>query len=80
MTFIGVNVQDVRERAEKLLRDTGVEWISLENQDGSLHTELGGLAMPFTVFISADGEIVDRHNGPLNESMLVDRINEKLLG
>lgn len=79
VTFLGVNVQDVRPRAIELLDETGVEWISLENEDGSLHTELGGLAMPFTVFIAADGEIVDRHNGPLNESALFDRIEEKLL-
>ena len=36
--------------------------------------------MPFTVFIAPDGEIVDRHNGPLSEQLLLDRIEEKLLG
>jgi cytochrome c biogenesis protein CcmG/thiol:disulfide interchange protein DsbE len=79
VTFLGINMQDVRERAIDLLDETGVQWISLENEDGSLHTELGGLAMPFTVFITPEGEIVERHNGPLNESALLDRIQEKLL-
>ena len=80
VTFVGVNIQDSRDKAVKLLDETGVQWISVENEDGSLWAELGGLAMPFTVFISADGEIVDKHNGPLNESLLMKRIEEKLLG
>ena len=80
VTFVGVNIQDDRERAIRLLEETGVEWISVENQDGSLWSELGGLAMPFTVFIAPDGEIVDSHNGPLSEQLLLDRIEEKLLG
>ena len=80
VTFVGVNIQDSRNKALKLLDETGVQWISVENEDGSLWVELGGLAMPFTVFISADGEVVDKHNGPLNESLLLKRIGEKLLG
>jgi thiol-disulfide isomerase/thioredoxin len=80
VTFIGVNIQDDRDKALRLLDETGVQWVSVENGDGSLWAALDGLAMPFTVFIDADGEIVDKHNGPLNESQLVDRITEKLLG
>ncbi len=80
VTFVGVNIQDSRDKAVELLAETGVQWVSVENEDGSLWAELGGLAMPFTVFISADGEIADKHNGPLNESLLMDRIEEKLLG
>ena len=80
VTFLGINIQDDRAKAIRLLEETGVRWISLENQDGSLWSELGGLAMPFTVFIAANGEIVDKHNGPLSESLLRDRIENKLLG
>ncbi len=80
VAFVGVNIQDSRSKALQLLDETGVQWISVENQDGSLYTELGGIAMPFTVFISADGEIVDRHNGVLSASLLLSRIEDKLLG
>ncbi len=80
VVFVGVNIQDSRSKALQLLEETGVQWISVEDQDGSLYTELGGLAMPFTVFISADGEIVDKHNGVLSESLLLSRIEDKLLG
>lgn len=80
VTFIGVNIQDDRDKALELLAETGVDWNSVENEDGSLWTELGGLAMPFTVFIDENGNVVDKHNGPLNESLLRDRIDEHLLG
>lgn len=80
VVFIGVNIQDDRDKALELLAETGVDWNSVENQDGSLWTELGGIAMPFTVFIDEHGDVVDKHNGPLNESLLRDRIDEHLLG
>jgi thiol-disulfide isomerase/thioredoxin len=80
VTFIGVNIQDERDRAEELLATTGVQWISAEDPQGELYVELGGLGMPFTIFVSPSGEILDTHNGPLNEAQLLDRINELLLG
>ena len=78
VTFVGMNIQDDRALALELLDDTGVRWISAEDPDGDLYVELGGISMPFTVFISSDGEILDKHNGPLNESQLRDRISEVL--
>ncbi len=80
VTFVGVNIRDSRDKALKLLDETGVQWINVIDQDGSLYAELGGISMPFTVFISADGEIIDKHNGALSESLLRDRIGDKLLG
>ncbi len=78
VTFLGMNIQDRRDLAEELLTETGVEWISAEDRRGELYTKFGGLGMPFTVFISADGHIVERHNGPLSESQLRDKIAEVL--
>jgi thiol-disulfide isomerase/thioredoxin len=80
VTFIGVNIQDERRLAEELLAETGVEWISAEDPKGELYVALGGLGMPFTIFVSPSGEILDAHNGPLNEAQLTDKINELLLG
>ena len=80
VTFIGVNIQDERALAEELLITTGVQWISAEDPQGELYVELGGLGMPFTIFVSPAGEILDAHNGPLNEAQLRDRIDELLLG
>jgi len=74
ITFIGMNIQDERQLANELLEETGVEWISAEDQTGELYLDLGGIAMPFTVFIDAAGGIVEKHNGPLTEGQLRDKI------
>lgn len=74
ITFIGMNIQDERSLAEELLAETGVEWVSAEDQTGELYLDLGGIAMPFTVFIDANGGIVEKHNGPLTEGQLRDMI------
>ncbi len=78
ITFIGMNIQDDRALATKLLESTGVEWVSAEDPDGELYVDLGGIAMPFTVYISADGRVVEKHNGPLTESQLRDQIASSL--
>jgi thiol-disulfide isomerase/thioredoxin len=78
--FVGMNIQDDRDLALALLEETGVEWLSAEDPRGELYVELGGLGMPFTVYVSADGEVIDSHNGPLTESQLREQIRENLLG
>lgn len=78
VVFLGMNIQDDRSDALELLAETDVQWISAEDADGSLYLELGGIAMPFTVFISPEGEVLDTHNGPLTESQLRDRIADVL--
>jgi len=79
VAFLGMNIQDERDKALDLVEETGALFDLAEDPNGALYTTLGGLGMPFTVFISADGEILDVHNGPLTEGQLVDRITEVLL-
>lgn len=76
ITFLGMNIQDDRALAEALLEETGVDWVSAEDPSGDLYVELGGLAMPFTVYISADGLVLEKHNGPLTEGQLRSQIAE----
>ena len=76
ITFIGMNVTDERDLAVALLEETGVQWISAEDAKGDLYIALGGIAMPFTVYLSAEGLVVDKHNGPLTEGQLRDQISE----
>jgi hypothetical protein len=78
ITFIGMNIQDDRALATELLESTGVEWVSAEDPDGQLYVDLGGIAMPFTVYISADGQVIEKHNGPLTEGQLRDQIASSL--
>ena len=70
ITFLGVNIQDERALALELLEETGVGWVNAEDRTGGLYAALGGLGLPFTVVISADGSVLEAHNGPLNEGQL----------
>ena len=47
-----------------------------EDDGGALYTEFGGIAMPTTVFLDADGNVVDVHSGTLFEDDLRERISE----
>ena len=77
VTFIGMNVlPDDRAAAETLIAETGVEYQLAEDEGGALYAEFGGIAMPTTVFIGADGEVVDVHSGTLFEDDLRQRIAE----
>ena len=80
VAFVGFNIQDDRGRALALVEETGVLFDLAEDARGDLYTELGGIGMPFTVFVSADGEIMHKHNGPVTEGQLNDLINEHLTG
>ena len=80
VAFVGFNIQDDRGRALTLVEETGVLFDLAEDARGDLYTELGGIGMPFTVFVSADGEIMHKHNGPVTEGQLNDLINEHLTG
>jgi thiol-disulfide isomerase/thioredoxin len=79
VAFLGMNIADERDRALDLVEETGAIFDLAEDVNGELYRELGGLGMPFTVFVSADGSILDVHNGPLTEGQLVDRISDVLL-
>lgn len=79
VAFLGMNIQDERARALELVAETGVLFDLAEDPTGALYSDLGGLGMPFTIFISADGRILETHNGPLTEDQLVDQITEVLL-
>jgi len=79
VAFLGLNLQDERDKALELVEETGVLFDLGEDAVGDLYIELGGIGMPFTVFIDANGNVVEKHNGPLSEQQLVDLIQEKLL-
>ena len=79
VAFLGLNLQDDRNRALDLVDQTGALFDLAEDQRGDLYVALGGLAMPFTVFIDANGSIAHDHNGPVTEQQLIDLIEEHLL-
>jgi thiol-disulfide isomerase/thioredoxin len=76
VAWLGVNLQDERGDALELIEETGVEFDLAEDPSGEFYIDFGGFSMPFTAFISADGVVVEEHNGPLTEGELEDLIVE----
>ncbi len=76
VAFLGMNLQDDRTAALRMVDETGVLFDLAEDPLGDLYVELGGIGMPYTVFIDENGMIVDEHNGPLDETLLAKKIAE----
>lgn len=77
--FLGMNLQDEPEFGQLVVEQTGITYDVGRDPDGALFTEVGGFAMPTTVFFDADGVIVDLASGELTAEQLRDRIAEVLL-
>jgi len=63
------------DAARKLARETGVTYRLAEDPDGSVFVAFGGASMPTTVFIDADGRVVEHIGGMLSASQLRDYIS-----
>jgi len=80
VTFIGVDMQDIsRDAALQLVAETGVSYQLVDDPSGAVYSQFGGLAMPTTVFIDAEGHIVDTHAGALFAADLTERVEALLL-
>ncbi len=79
VAFLGMNLQDRVEDGQRVVEQTGVTYEIARDPDGSIFASFGGIAMPTTVFIDADGRVVDLHSGEITASALRDRIADVLL-
>ena len=77
--FVGLSVQDAPEASLALLAETGVTFPNGLDTPGDVFTQFGGLGMPTTVFITADGEVANVHTGVLTEDSLTAAIEADLL-
>lgn len=78
--FIGVNTQEVdMEAARALVEQTNVDYRLAHDRDGAIYNQFGGIAMPTTVFISAEGTVELVHSGTIFEDDLVETIETELL-
>jgi peroxiredoxin len=79
VAFVGVALQNSPREAQGLVDRTGIRYDVLVDRAGKLWAELGGLNLPTTFLLAADGTIVDVHPGQLTESAALDLISTKLL-
>ena len=63
---------EAAHQAEK----TGVTYDLARDPEGDFLSAFGGIVMPTTVFIDAEGTVVEIHNGALSQSALEDRVSD----
>ncbi len=71
---IGVNVGDTSTAAAAFADDLGVSYDQYTDPDGKLSAALSVTGLPATVFIAADGTIVEVHQGAYTAAALQDAI------
>lgn len=77
--FLGLSFQDRPEDSIALIEETGVTFQTGFDTDGAIFSQFAGLGMPTTVFIDADGQVVNVHSGVLTEASLTEAIEQDLL-
>lgn len=80
VAFLGVNHQDTRDLAVDLLDETGVTYPSGYDPEGSVALDYGLFGMPTTIFIAADGELLERRTGEMTLAELESTIGRLFLG
>jgi cytochrome c biogenesis protein CcmG, thiol:disulfide interchange protein DsbE len=76
VSFVGLANQDSHDDALATVAATGVTYPTFDDPDASALTYFGGLTMPTTVFIDAEGEVVDVNSGPLTEAELRAKLDD----
>ena len=74
VVFVGVLYQDSLDSGRNYVRDNGVTWPTVNDEDGRVAFAYGVFGIPETYFIAPDGIIAGRHIGPIDETTLVNGI------
>ena len=75
VVVIGILYQDSLDSGRRYVRDNGVTWPTLTDEDGRIAFAYGVRGIPETYFIGTDGVIAGRHVGPIDEATLVNAID-----
>lgn len=76
VTFIGLAENDTPDKALDTVARTGVTYPTFTDATGAALSYFQGLAMPTTVFIGADGEVLEVHSRKLSDDDLRDKLQE----
>lgn len=79
ITFLGVDHQDSREDAIELLDGYGVTYPAGYDPRGDIAAKYAVRGLPATAFVSADGRIIDFHQGELSAAELRERLDRLTL-
>jgi cytochrome c biogenesis protein CcmG/thiol:disulfide interchange protein DsbE len=76
VVFVGVNLQDDAGAADSLAVETGVTYQLARDPQGVVYSAFGGIGMPTTVFIDAEGVVRDVTTGKLSRQDLEAKIDQ----
>jgi thiol-disulfide isomerase/thioredoxin len=77
VTIIGVAYQDSDEAARATVERTGVTYATFGDSGQDAVSYFGGISMPTSVFIDADGNVVDVHSRALDEDELRSALEDR---
>jgi len=77
VTFIGIAYQDSDEAARATVERTGVTYPTFGDSGQDAVSYFGGISMPTSVFIDADGNVVDVHSRALDEDALRSAVEDR---
>jgi thiol-disulfide isomerase/thioredoxin len=75
VTFLGIANADIRSESVDLADEVGLTYQLADDPAGDLFRQFGLIAMPSTLFVSPDGQILEVFAGQLNEDALNSRID-----
>lgn len=74
VTFLGIDVQDDPGAARRFVRRTGVRYALASDPVAAAFKRMEIVGMPTTLFVDADGDVLERVTGPLSGEDLRSKI------
>jgi peroxiredoxin len=79
VAFVGVDTLEQEATGGEIIRKTGITYDVLFDKQGQIASGIDLLNMPTTLFVNADGTIVNVHTGRLSQAELEQIIRDDLL-
>ncbi len=76
VAFLGLNIQDNPESAAAMKRELGITYPTGRDPEGKAFAAFGSVAMPTTVLIGPDGDVVERLDGEVSADQLASKLEE----
>lgn len=76
IAFIGVDVQDSQTGAREFLAEFGLDFDHFFDRDRSIPNHYGAFGTPVTLFFAPNGDLVQLHNGVIDERTLAIHLDE----
>ena len=76
VVFVGIDTEEKAEAGREIVAQTGVTYEVGSDPVGTFLIGFGGLGVPITVLVAADGTIAAKHLGALSAGQLRSMINK----